>query len=462
MERNFHEFKLPPPPADGNGTLVAPPSKPLIFDRVYVRWIPGLAKEPTSTLRVISPGYKYIDISIIFPPTRRQEKQPETTTAANTSRPLVEEPTLVAFSAGTYYRTQDDGIRGHLVDWTTPFEHVSHNFFTLTHHHNGDVLAKGIAERKISGFSAAGEDTHHRYGLDGSTDVTNPDGSKPPPQVDQKIFKQYEELWRPQSTAPPFTNLAIVLLLRGEDGTRPGSSVDMATRNAKGMVVRVGGWCQGIMQTREAVVVERWERGKDARWRRVVRVGWRKGEERERDWQVWGEENVGFDTPGPDGSGSGHGQPSASPASASASPSSSTPTATSKSKKNSKSKLRIPSTSDYDPSLPNIQEHPAEQRAPLHDLPSSSSTNIPIPNPHNTYTNETTSPPPYDPLKSLILPCSVACMDRDESADAGRWQGGRYWKMVLKSEVVVEKTVRVGDAVWVPGWRWEVVERCQW
>jgi len=98
------------------------------------------------------------------------------------------------------------------------------------------------------------------------------------------------------------------------------------------MVVRVGGWCQGIMKTGEEVTAERWARGKEGGWERVARVG-----------------------PG-------------------------------------------------------------------------------------------------------ILPCMVACMDRDESAGVG----GRYWRQARGLGFVVEKTVVEGDRVTMGGVEWKVVERCHW
>jgi hypothetical protein len=61
------------------------------------------------------------------------------------------------------------------------------------------------------------------------------------------------------------------------------------------------------------------------------------------------------------------------------------------------------------------------------------------------------------------LPCSVACLDRDESVEAGLWQGGRYWKEAEGLEFVVEKAVDEGDRVLSgDGREWEIVERSQW
>ena len=61
-----------------------------------------------------------------------------------------------------------------------------------------------------------------------------------------------------------------------------------------------------------------------------------------------------------------------------------------------------------------------------------------------------------------VLPCMVACVDRDESVDAGGYQGGRYWKEAKGAGFAVEKTVEVGDRVTVGRFTWEVVERVVW
>ena len=58
-----------------------------------------------------------------------------------------------------------------------------------------------------------------------------------------------------------------------------------------------------------------------------------------------------------------------------------------------------------------------------------------------------------------LLPCMVACMDRDES---GTPRGGRYWRQACGLGFAVEKTVAEGDRVVVEGVEWAVVEKRSW
>ena len=70
--------------------------------------------------------------------------------------------------------------------------------------------------------------------------------------------QEYEECWTDEEGEG-----VVVLVL--EDG------------GAKGMVVRVGGWCQGIIKVvrggEAEVSVERWKREEHGGWKRVVRLG---------------------------------------------------------------------------------------------------------------------------------------------------------------------------------------------
>lgn len=142
----------------------------------------------------------------------------------------------------------------------------------------------------------------------------------------------YEEIWRPAEIEPP--PLCIVLELK--QIANPTGDWRRAPEDCRGLVVRIGRWCQGMVKGRRdaAPTVERWRLG-DKGWERVSRVG------------------------------------------------------------------------------------------------------------------------------KEVLPCAVACMDQDESPD-GRFQGGRYWKKALGTNLVVNKVVRKGERVFLGRTQWEVVERSEW
>ena len=44
-------------------------------------------------------------------------------------------------------------------------------------------------------------------------------------------------------------------------------------KKIRGMVVRVGDWCQGILKEGEEITVERWHWMKGAGWKRIARLG---------------------------------------------------------------------------------------------------------------------------------------------------------------------------------------------
>ncbi|KAI5782670.1 hypothetical protein EDC01DRAFT_221973 [Geopyxis carbonaria] len=264
-----YTYPLPEPgllaPIDPNGFDQASDSpkprtdSPLILTRLYFRLLPALAEEPSSTLLLVTPGSRFVDI-------RLSRTQPTT---------------LLWGSSGTYYRTSTSGLRGHSIDsrTTRPESH----YHVLRTQANGDIHQSG--ERSTDG-------------------------------------RPYEEVWRASAVTP---RVVVVLALRSGKG-----------KGAVGCVVRVGGWCQGIVKVGGDTTVERWMRGADVRWKRVARVG------------------------------------------------------------------------------------------------------------------------------KEVVPCGVACLDRDESGQAAEHQGARYWKEAVGAGFAVVKTVGVGDTLRVGKWEWEVVERENW
>lgn len=80
---------------------------------------------------------------------------------------------------------------------------------------------------------------------------------------------EYEEMWEDllPTTTDDAKRWSVVVVL------------DDRVHGAKGMVVRVGGWCQGIVKVGGEVCVERWrfdkgdEEGRKGEWKRVVRLG---------------------------------------------------------------------------------------------------------------------------------------------------------------------------------------------
>jgi hypothetical protein len=83
------------------------------------------------------------------------------------------------------------------------------------------------------------------------------------------LVTEYEELWRDEPVSPPHLGqegkpICVVLEL-GRDGS---------DEKKRGMVVRVGQYCQALVRDGERVLVERmgWD-GETGMWVRMVRIG---------------------------------------------------------------------------------------------------------------------------------------------------------------------------------------------
>lgn len=86
---------------------------------------------------------------------------------------------------------------------------------------------------------------------------------------DDGKVKDYEEVWRDHDIVP---KMSTVLVLEEAGGKKfgIGNTVDAA----RGMVIRVGNYCQGIMNVKGEITCERWilDEG-EAEWKRVFRTG---------------------------------------------------------------------------------------------------------------------------------------------------------------------------------------------
>lgn len=80
--------------------------------------------------------------------------------------------------------------------------------------------------------------------------------------------KRYEELWGD-----------VPVLRVGNGNVEEGGHVSVvakaedAERRIRGMVVRVGDWCQGILKEGEDVTTERWHWTEGGGWERIARLG---------------------------------------------------------------------------------------------------------------------------------------------------------------------------------------------
>ncbi|KAI9833186.1 MAG: hypothetical protein M1819_003809 [Sarea resinae] len=213
---------------------------PSISIRRHIRWVPDKASEPTSTLVLTSSTSHFVDVRI-FKPT--SDEEPE---LPNQGGPLERLQWAFAGRSHTDKATKGDGdgddapphaIWEHWVDSNSDSPAADEG--DLWTQPNGETLEKGR--------------------------MVNPDTGR---------LTDYEELWADaaiQRTGLDPKRGCVVLRLE-----------DRKNR-ARGMVIRVGGWCQGIYKLGNEVNVERWqwvstkevsEDGDESGdWERVMKIG---------------------------------------------------------------------------------------------------------------------------------------------------------------------------------------------
>lgn len=178
--------------------------------RESIRWPPAPASEPTSTVVLTSPERRFVDVRLVLLP-----GQPaETATALDW-----------AF-AGTSSRCP----AGRAAAWT----------------HWVDSRAEAMRdEAEVEELAGGAELERGR--------MVNPETG---------VEADYEEVWR--SVEPvTVTAAAGCVVLQTEDGSR----------GERGMVIRLGQYCQGILRAGDGVTVERWEWRLEEGWERSARFG---------------------------------------------------------------------------------------------------------------------------------------------------------------------------------------------
>lgn len=86
---------------------------------------------------------------------------------------------------------------------------------------------------------------------------------------DDGKVKEYEEVWRDPEVSP---RISTVLVLEEDAGKSFG--IESTADTAKGTIVRVGNYCQGIMKEKGKITCERWTLEAGAKeWRRIFRIG---------------------------------------------------------------------------------------------------------------------------------------------------------------------------------------------
>ncbi|KAI1486128.1 hypothetical protein F5X96DRAFT_656655 [Biscogniauxia mediterranea] len=200
--------------------------------RESIRWLPDPASEPTSTVVLTSPGRRFVDIRIL---------RPEPGTAEASEDFLGEVPPSGldwAFAGYSQSEMRGDGARHcvwrHFVD-------------------SRSAVADGVADE--GDMFPRGDGRALETGR-----MVNPATGR---ETD------YEEVWadvEPRSTAEGSSSSSkplvrcVVLELKNDE------------RGERGMVVCLGGYCQGVVRKGDAFALERW-RWVDDGWKRLAYMG---------------------------------------------------------------------------------------------------------------------------------------------------------------------------------------------
>lgn len=200
---------------------------PHVSERRYIRWLPDQPSEPTSTIVLTSAQSRFVDLRIL------KDSPPDVLAqidwafaGTSASQPAHEERGRIIPAHSTWT---------HWVDSRVSYEEEPPtDEGDMYPQPNGDVLEKGRMAHPETG-----------------------------------IVTEYEELWTDievRRTGQDTTRVSVVLM------------ADDSARRARGMIVRIGQWCQGILKIGNDLSVERWEYcegspGDQTGWQRLVKIG---------------------------------------------------------------------------------------------------------------------------------------------------------------------------------------------
>ncbi|KAK2044030.1 hypothetical protein LZ31DRAFT_554721 [Colletotrichum somersetense] len=211
--------------------------------REHIRWIPDEASEPTSTVVLTSPQRRFVDLRILKSPPPPADNAP-------TTHGIERLEWGIAGTSSSSLRDGRDGIQvrhsrwEHWIDSRTTEPENAADEGDMYEQPGGLTLEKG---RMVNPATGAETD--------------------------------YEELWRDIDPVPvPVATAAAAAAGSGEEEAGKGVNCivlkfeDEPTR-ARGLVVWLGRFCQGISRVGEDVAAQRWEWKGDEGWKRTARIG---------------------------------------------------------------------------------------------------------------------------------------------------------------------------------------------
>jgi hypothetical protein len=221
--------------------------------REHIRWLPGTASEPTSTLVLTTPKRRFVDLRILLP--NFDEPSPDELDGIIPASPW---PSI-------HWLTELlETIPLGRLDWAIAGSSSS----SLVDANNGQQVTHSVWKHWIDSRT-----TEPQSVLDEGDMFPQPDGTTLEKgrmvNPDTGLETDYEELWRDLEPVPATDS---------EDGSVERSlcavlQLHDETRGQRGLVVRLGQYCQGLLRDGKRVTAERWEWRSKKGWSRLVKIG---------------------------------------------------------------------------------------------------------------------------------------------------------------------------------------------
>lgn len=183
---------------------------PTISERKHYRLIPGEPEEPTSTIVLTSKDSYFVDVRILCEKLEEEKSQEANTqnclawAFAGTSNTTLTKDSSMQLSHTVWDHWIDSRTNNPDPDegdmWVQP---------------NGDTLERGKDSDPVTGKET-----------------------------------EYEELWH---------DLQVEAFGKKHNRSSLVMRADEPERNIRGMVIKIGSWCEGILKVKDELTVERWE-----------------------------------------------------------------------------------------------------------------------------------------------------------------------------------------------------------
>ncbi|KAL8639216.1 MAG: hypothetical protein Q9228_003730 [Teloschistes exilis] len=191
----------------------------------FNKWlaVPGDPSEPTSTVVLTSPRSYFVDMRVF-----KKRPDQDTFVASTDGASLAELQWAFAGQSSSHHDSEGKRYSTweHWIDSQT--DEPAEDKGEMIPLADGDVVEKGATWDEETG-----------------------------------MVEEYEELWTEMALATPGLhegNVCVVLRAEEDDG------------GTRGMMIRIGGWCQGVLKAGEKITLERWC-WEEGTWKRVVRLG---------------------------------------------------------------------------------------------------------------------------------------------------------------------------------------------